>query len=106
MKEQFDFHRKDELEENEVEESAMQSDHRNFGLERALSVFRENQDEFASNHHGQFVVIHENEVVGFFDDELEAYHEAKTRYGLGAFLLRQCLRPDEEDEPVFHSRVA
>ena len=84
----------------------MQSDHRSFGLERPLSVFRENQEKFASKHHGQFVVIHDDEVIGFFDDELEAYHEAKTRYGLGAFLLRQCLRQEEEDEPVFHSRVA
>ena len=84
----------------------MQRDHRHSELERPLSVFRENQDEFASKHHGQFVVIHDDGIMGFFDDELEAYHEAKIRYGLGAFLLRQCLRPEEEDEPVFHSRVA
>ena len=50
----------------------MQRDHRHSELERPLSVFRENQDEFASKHHGQFVVIHDDGIMGFFDDELEA----------------------------------
>ena len=84
----------------------MQSDHRKSALERPLEVYRKHQEAFASEHHRQYVVIHGDDILGFYDDELEAYHEAKVRYKPGTFLLRRCLRPDEEIEPMFHSRVA
>ena len=78
----------------------------NKALERPLQVFRAHQDEFAIEHHGQFVVIHGDDILGFFENELEAYQVAKSQYEMGTFLLRQCLRPDEEVNPIFHSRVA
>lgn len=75
-------------------------------LEQSLAVFREHQEEFASAHHGEYVVIHGERVVGFYDDQLEAYQMAKAEFPAGSFLLRQCLRPDEERTVVMRSRVA
>ena len=74
-------------------------------LERPLAYFKENQEKFAKEHHGEFVVIHGETVDGFYENELEAYTSAKKKYPPGSFLLRPCLRPEEERIPSFRSRV-
>ena len=75
-------------------------------LEYCLSVYRANQDEFANHHHGQFVLIHDGNVIDFYANEMEAYTIGKAQYGDDVFLLRPCFRHDEEKTIVFHSRVA
>ncbi len=75
-------------------------------LERPLAYFKKNQKKFAAEHHGEFAVIHGKEAEGFYEDQLEAYTSAKKKYPAGSFLLRPCIRPEEEDSPKFHSRVA
>ena len=74
-------------------------------LEDALQYFKEHQTQFARENHRKVVVIYDSDVFGFFDNELDAYMEATKQYQEGSFLLRRCLRPDEESEVVFHSRV-
>ena len=75
-------------------------------LEKPLAYFRKHQEKFASEHHGEFVVIYEEDVEGFYKSELEAYIVAIKKHPDGSFLLRPCLRPEEENVAVFHSRVA
>lgn len=75
-------------------------------LEKPLEYFRKHQEEFARKHHGEFVVIYGEEVEGFYKSELEAYTAAIKKHPGGSFLLRPCLRPEEEGVAVFHSRVA
>lgn len=74
-------------------------------LEKPLAYFRKHQEKFASEHHGKFVVIHGEDVEGFYRSELEAYKVAIKRHPDGSFLLRPCIRPEEEGAAVFHSRV-
>ena len=78
---------------------------RNRALQRPLAIFEANQDKFANEHHGQFVVIHGDDIDGFYNDELQAYEAAKSKYGAGSFLLQRCVREEEEVAAVFHSRV-
>lgn len=75
-------------------------------LEEQLAFFRKHQEEFARDHHGQYALIHDQTADGFFDSELDAYVEGKKKCGVGNFLLRRCVRPEEEAAQVFHSRVA
>ncbi len=75
-------------------------------LERPLAYFKEHQSQFAKEHHGKFVLIHEEFVDGFFEVELEAYTVAKKKYAAGSFLIRPCLSSEEETTQMFHSRVA
>lgn len=77
----------------------------NTELDAQLAFFREQQTEFAAAHHRQFVLIHDNQVVGFYPSDLEAYQAAST-FAAGTFLIRECLRPEEETTPTFYSRVA
>ena len=75
-------------------------------LEQPIEFFKAHQEEFAKDHHGQFVVICGDSVEGFYDDELDAYLTAKSKFPVGSFLLRPCIRPEEETAAVFRSRVA
>ena len=74
-------------------------------LEKPLAYFRKLQKKFASEHHGEFVVIYEEDVEGFYKTKLEAYTVGIKKHPDGSFLLRPCLRPEEESVAVFHSSL-
>ena len=74
-------------------------------LERQVDYFRSIQDRLASEQHGQFVLIHDSTVDGFFETEIDAYTAAKGKYEPGSFLIRRCIAANEEKPLVFHSRV-
>jgi len=78
---------------------------RNKALRRPLEVFKANQEQFAEEHHGEFVVIHKDEVVGFYREEMEGYAVGVEKFGLGKFLLQECVRDDDRGVTRFHSRV-
>ena len=76
-------------------------------LEPLIAYFREQQRELAESHHGEFVLIHDKKVEGYYKEALEAYDEARQRgYVPGAFLIAECLTPEEQTPIVLHSRVA
>ena len=75
-------------------------------LGEELSHFRDHQEEFAKENPGKFVLIYNQTVEGFYDDETEAYLAGKKKFQGGTFLLRKCIRKEEETAAIFHSRVA
>ncbi len=75
-------------------------------LDRQIMYFQQHQAELAEEHHGEFVLIHDESIEGFYESELDAYTTAKRHYDAGTFLIRQCLKPEEETTQTFHSRIA
>ncbi len=75
-------------------------------LDTQLAYFKKHQMELAEEHYGKFVLIHDESIVSFYELELDAYAAAKRNYDGGTFLIRRCLKPEEETAQVFHSRVA
>jgi len=75
-------------------------------LEREFHFYKEHEDELAKRYEGKFIAIVGEEVVGVFDEELTAYNEMKKKYGLGNFLLQQCLPSKDRRVQRYHSRVA
>lgn len=74
-------------------------------LDRQLAYFRRNQEQLAEEHHGEVVLIRDEDVVSFFDSDTEAYAAAVQDGDLGSVLIRKCLRLDEERPQGFHSRI-
>ncbi|MCY4151795.1 MAG: hypothetical protein OXE94_06110 [Aestuariivita sp.] len=74
-------------------------------FDQLTQYFRDHQENFARDHYREYVIIHNQSVAGFYDDQLEAYLEAKEKFQPGEFLIRQCIKPEEEKTVVFHSRV-
>lgn len=76
-------------------------------LDKQIEFYKKCQNEVASRHHGKIVLIFNESIIDFYNSMGEANAEALHRgYEPGTFLIRQCLKPEEEPEITFHSRVA
>ena len=75
-------------------------------LQKQLEYFKSHQDEFVEKYKGKLLVIKDQEVQGVYDTEMEAYTDAKKKFGLGNFLIQHCLPGQESYTQTFHSRVA
>ena len=75
-------------------------------LEREIEFFKSMQPKLAQDHHGKFVVIRGESIEGFYETELKAYVTMREKMGSEPFLIRECVRPEEEFRHTFHSRVA
>ena len=76
-------------------------------IEQLLNHYKKIQSDLAQNHHGEFVLIHGSEVIGFYPTAKDAYWFAVDGKKLepGKFLIRECLTPEEERPLTFYSRL-
>lgn len=65
-------------------------------LTRELATYEARKAEFLATHPGEFVLIHGDEVVGFWANEDDALEVGYSRFGLVPLLLKQVV----EKEPV------
>ena len=76
-------------------------------LESEFQYYLEHQEELVAQHDGKYVVISGTEVIGFYENELEAIQDAQSKnHKPGSFLV-QLISPGEDSyTQTFHSRVA
>ena len=74
-------------------------------LEREFEFYLERQDELVRRYRGKFVVVRGCEVIGAYDDEIEAIERSAQRFPLGSFLVQKCEPGTESYTQVFHSPV-
>lgn len=75
-------------------------------LKKEFEYFKKHQDELVAKYGGKFVVIADEQVLGSYDNELEAYQESQKSHPLGTFLIQRCTPGTEGYTQTFHSRVA
>ena len=67
-------------------------------LKADFQVFDSHRLEWSREHEGKYVVMHNGDVVGFFDNYRAALRAGITRFGAKAeFLVQQVC----EEEPIF-----
>lgn len=64
--------------------------------------FNQMLPEYLKTHLGKFVIIADGKEQGFYDSFDEAYQIAVKSYGLGNFIVQQCVS-DEENTSTFYS---
>jgi hypothetical protein len=74
-------------------------------LEREFDFYLERQEELVSGYCGKFVVIRGCEVIGAYEDEMEAIERTAQRFPLGSFLVQKCEPGSESYTQTFHSPV-
>jgi hypothetical protein len=68
------------------------------GLAADFERFESRRKEWARDHEGKYVVMHNDEIVGFFEDYAAGLQAGVTRFGAKTeFLIQQVC----EEEPVF-----
>ena len=58
-------------------------------LEREIRAFEARRAELEKGYYRKFVIFHEDDFAGAFDDFDTAAREALKRYGRGPYLIRQ-----------------
>ena len=74
-------------------------------LQDEFDYYRAHQQELVQKFEGKYVVIKNDEVVGSFDNELEAVTETRKTHELGTFLVQLVTKGEEAYSQTFHSRV-
>ena len=68
------------------------------GLRADFQVFESHRKEWVRDHEGKYVVMHKDEVVGFFDDYAAGLKAGIAKFGVKTeFLIQQVCA----EEPVF-----
>lgn len=58
-------------------------------LEKEIHAYEKKREGLERHHNGKYVVFHEDELVGIFDDLDSAAQTAIKKYGPGPYLIRQ-----------------
>lgn len=77
----------------------------NNNLEKEFRYFLDHQKELVQQYGGKFIVIKNQEVIGVYNTEAEAFTETQKQHELGTFLIQECKSGTEVYTQTFHSRV-
>lgn len=75
-------------------------------LEKEFKYFIDNQAKLVEKYNGKFIVIKNENVIGVYESNGEAYHETIKKEAPGTFLIQHCTPGTEAYTQHFHSRVS
>jgi hypothetical protein len=75
-------------------------------LRKQFDYYIANQDDLVARFDGRFVVIANEQVVGDFDAEVDAYAFGMENYEAGSFMIQRVAPGKDNYSQTFHSRVA
>lgn len=74
-------------------------------LEKEFQYYLDNQAQLVEKYNFKYLVIKDEQVIGVFDTEFEAYLSAKSKFEPGTFLIQYCTPGNESYTQTFHSRA-
>ncbi|MFH0765481.1 MAG: hypothetical protein V2A61_03570 [Calditrichota bacterium] len=75
-------------------------------LEKEFHYYLDHQDEMVAKYNGKVVVIKDEEVIGVFDDEVEAVLETSKHHQRGTFIVQRCTPGPDAYTVKYHSRIS
>lgn len=75
-------------------------------LVNEFEYYLAHQAELVEKYDGKFIIIKGDQVLGAYEDEIEAVEETKKSHELGTFLVQHVTPGDEAYRQTFRSRVA
>lgn len=74
-------------------------------LKKEFQYYKEHQDELVKSYNNKYIVIKDENVIGVYDTELDAYIHTKKQHAVGTFLIQKVTPGTESYTQTFHSRV-
>ncbi len=74
-------------------------------LRDEFEYYLEHQSVLAERYNGKFIVIKNQEVLGEYDDQMDAINVTAQEHDLGTFLVQKCDPDPESTMQTFHSRA-
>ena len=72
-------------------------------LEREWEVFEQQRARLLESHAGEFVLIHGEEILGFFGSRSEARKAGYQQLGKVPFLIQEIAEPETPHRIVYHT---
>jgi hypothetical protein len=74
-------------------------------IENEFKYYLAHQAELVEKYNGKFIVLKNEQVIGSYDSNREAYSETVKKETLGTFLIQHCTPGSESYSQTFHSQV-
>ena len=74
-------------------------------LERERHVYESHLQEWLESHFGKFVLIKDDDVLGFFDTVEAAFNEGTARFRLEPFFVKQIMGDEVVNVSFFGRRL-
>lgn len=74
-------------------------------LKDEFEFYLKNQAELVKQYSGKFLVIKNQEIIGVYDSEIEAYTATVKTQEAGTFLIQECQPGNENYTQTFRTRV-
>ena len=74
-------------------------------LIREFRFYKQHQQDFARRYNGKVLVIKGHEVIGVYDNELQALRETSKTHEPGTFLIQRCDPDPHSTEVILGSRA-
>ncbi|MCQ2351189.1 MAG: hypothetical protein MJ003_04355 [Paludibacteraceae bacterium] len=74
-------------------------------LEKEFQYYLDHQNELVPIYNGKVIMIVNNQVVGSYNSEADAYYDGKVKYGLGNFLVQLCTPGSSAYTMTYRNRV-
>jgi len=74
-------------------------------LEKDFQYFLDHQSDLVKQYEGKFIVIKNQEVIGIYESETQAFTETQKHHQLGTFIIQECKLGSEVYTQNFQSRV-
>ena len=71
---------------------------------KAFAYYSANQEEIVAGHVDEYVVIKDNEILGYYKIEEEAFR-AMSKETLGTFIVQKCKVPGTDIENYYNNAV-
>ena len=74
-------------------------------IEIDFQYYTTHQEEIIKGHIGEFVVVKDATVQGYYKDEAQAF-KAMRGSELGTFIVKKCQKPGDDVVTYYNNRVA
>lgn len=63
------------------------------------------RDDLMKSHHGEYAVIKDEKILGFYGSTTEALRETVKEHALGTFIVQRCVTVEEDTHYIMSPRV-
>jgi len=75
-------------------------------LKAEFEFYKKNQSKLVDEYLGRFVVIKNEEIIGVYNSEIDAYQNSQKEHKLGSFLIQHVTEGKDDYSQTFYSRVS
>ena len=74
-------------------------------LKKEFQYYLDNQSSLVKRYNNRFIVIVNQQIIGDYPSQTEAYNETIKTHALGTFLIQKVTPGNSDTTQTFHSRV-